>query len=106
MFIWFTPPPRFDYLANKNDAIIIPAAGMDSIPSDVVTYLSNKTLKSKLGLDTSMEDSLTSYRTRGSISGGTLATIISCIEDVPPRIMALAMKPYSLSTCGCCLSFG
>jgi len=89
---------QFDYLANKKDAIIIPAAGMDSIPSDVVTYLSNKTLKSKLGPDASMEDSVTSYRARGSISGGTLATAISYIEDVPPKLMALATKPYSLST--------
>ncbi|KAF8886011.1 hypothetical protein BD779DRAFT_1532051 [Infundibulicybe gibba] len=36
---------EFDYLATKTHSIIVPACGMDSIPSDLCVYLSNKTLK-------------------------------------------------------------
>lgn len=90
---------RFDYLAHKNNAIIIPAAAMDSVPSDLVTFLSNKTLKAALGPEASMERSLTAYWIRGAVSGGTVQTAISFVEDVPKSVFAEALKPYSLSTC-------
>lgn len=36
---------RYDYLATKTGAIIVPSCGMDSIPSDVTAFLANKALK-------------------------------------------------------------
>jgi short subunit dehydrogenase-like uncharacterized protein len=36
---------RFDYLATKTGAIIVPSCGIDSIPSDASAFLANKALK-------------------------------------------------------------
>ena len=37
---------RYEYIAAKSGAIIVPSCGLDSIPSDLSAFLGNKTLKS------------------------------------------------------------
>lgn len=37
---------RYDYIATKTGAIIVPSCGLESIPSDLSAFLGNKTLKS------------------------------------------------------------
>ena len=86
---------RYDYQAHKNDAILIPCCGFDSVPADVVVYLANKTAKSALGPHAYIEDSISLYKLKGGVSGGTLASAITAIEDVPKVITAEAMKDFS-----------
>jgi len=86
---------RYDYQAYKNNAILIPCCGFDSVPADVVVYLANKTAKSVLGPSACIEDSISLYKLKGGFSGGTLASVISSIEDVPKGLTAEAMKEYS-----------
>ena len=86
---------RYDYQAHKNNAIIIPCCGFDSVPADVVVYLANKTAKSALGPSAYIEDSISLYNLKGGFSGGTLASAISSVEDVPNTLAVEAMKDFS-----------
>ena len=86
---------RYDYLAHKNNAILIPCCGFDSVPADVVVYLANKTTKSVLGPTAYIEDSVSLYQLKGGVSGGTLASAISSIEDTPKALTVEAMKDFS-----------
>ena len=85
---------RYDYLAHKNNAILIPCCGFDSVPADVVVYLANKTAKSVLGPAAYIEESISLYQLKGGPSGGSLATVISSIEEIP-KAAAEAMRDYS-----------
>ena len=58
-------------------------------------YLANKTAKSVLGPQAFLEDSISLYRLKGGISGGSLATAISAVEDVPRAHADEAMKDFS-----------
>ena len=89
------PEKRYDYQAHKSNAILIPCCGFDSVPADVVVYLANKTAKSVLGPSAYIEDSISLYQVKGGFSGGTLASVISAIEDVPKAVTAEAMKDFS-----------
>jgi len=86
---------KYDYLAHKNNAILIPCCGFDSVPADVVVYLANKTAKSSLGPSAYIEDSISLYNLKGGLSGGTLASAISSIEEVPKGLTVEAMKDFS-----------
>ncbi|KDQ31637.1 hypothetical protein PLEOSDRAFT_1061778 [Pleurotus ostreatus PC15] len=89
---------EFDYAATRTGAIIVPSCGMDSIPSDYSVYLSYKHLGS---LDQihgwEMLDSTTAYNLRGGVSGGTISTGLTMLENVPQEKMKESFKPYGLS---------
>ncbi|KAF8190797.1 Saccharopine dehydrogenase-domain-containing protein [Pholiota molesta] len=92
---------ELDYYATKTGAIIVPACGFDSIPSDVSAYLANKTLKS-LGASSTGEylnpgTSRSAHEFRGGISGGTIASLMTYLDKTPKRIMKEAGRPYSTS---------
>ncbi|KAF5321959.1 hypothetical protein D9619_001578 [Psilocybe cf. subviscida] len=92
---------EFDYLATKTGAIIVPSCGFDSVPSDISAYLANKTLKA-LGPDASGEylsiaDCTSAVVVKGGVSGGTIASAITAMEQVPRRFSRESMRPYSLS---------
>ena len=89
------PENRYDYLAHKNNAILIPGCGFDSVPADTLAYLANKTAKSVLGPSACIDDSISMYQLKGGVSGGTLATAFTSIEDVPNSIAAEAWKDFS-----------
>ncbi|KAG6873133.1 hypothetical protein C0995_002507 [Termitomyces sp. Mi166 len=86
---------QFDYLATKTGAIIVPSCGYDSIPSDVSAYLSNKTLKSHGDYD--VATSISGQKVRGGISGGTLSTVFTLLEDVPRDKLRDSAREHSLS---------
>jgi len=86
---------RYDYQAYKNNAILIPCCGFDSVPADVVVYLANQTTKSVLGPSACIEDSTSLYKIKGGLSGGTLASIISSLEDVPRTFSNGVTKDFS-----------
>lgn len=90
----------FDHLATNTGAIIVPSCGLDSVPSDLLVLLSNKTLKDTFGSEATIAHSQTFFRlTGGGISGGTLATFFTHLRDVPTSLARAARADY-------CLSFG
>lgn len=87
---------RYDYYATITGSIIVPQCGYDSIPSDISAFLANKTLKAhspSLNLGTST----TAHKIRGGVSGGTLASAMTAIEEVPRYERKEASLPHSLS---------
>ena len=72
---------------------------MDSVPSDLSAYLSNKTLKSALkeGGQEYATTSTTAYKISSGISGGTLATAISTIENVDESKLNVVGRAHALS---------
>ncbi|KAF9478098.1 saccharopine dehydrogenase [Pholiota conissans] len=92
---------ELDYYATKTGAIIVPACGFDSMPSDISAYLANKTLKS-LGPSSTGEyldagNSLSAQQFIGGISGGTVSTAMVVFGKVPKRALKEAGRPYSTS---------
>lgn len=87
----------FDYLASQTRSIIIPSCGFDSVPSDAVVFLANKTLKAFAGPDSEIENSVSAVEMKGGVAGGTLSTITTMMEEVPKNKLALARRQYSLS---------
>lgn len=99
---FFSPLPyqtdlwkRYDYQAHKNNVILIPCCGFDSVPADVAVYIANKTAKSTLGPSAYIDDSISLYKLKGGFSGGTLASVIASIEEVPKELTTEAMKDFS-----------
>jgi len=86
---------RYNYQAYKNNAILIPCCGFDSVPADVVVYLANQTTKTVLGPSACIEDSTSLYQIKGGLSGGTLASMISSLEDVPRMLSDGVTKDLS-----------
>ena len=85
-------PPRFDYLATKTHAIIVPCCGVDSVPSDAIVHLASRTLGHvPLGAST------TSAGLHGGVPGGTIASIIAMLENVPRNLRALSSCDWALS---------
>jgi len=115
------PRSRYDYLASKNKAIIIPASGMDSVPryvgallpahssllptlrsdsvaSDLSVYLSVRTAKRIFGPSTTLSWSRTGVDMGGNPSGGTLATMLAAVDGtIPKAAITAAQKPWALS---------
>jgi len=86
------PQIRYDYLATKTHAIIIPSCGVDSVPADISVHLASKTLGyAPLGPSTT---ATTMY---GGVPGGTIASFLASCEDVPRNHLAITMTDWSLS---------
>ncbi|TFK50767.1 hypothetical protein OE88DRAFT_1659822 [Heliocybe sulcata] len=88
---------HYDYLAMKTGAIIIHSCGFDSVPSDVAVFLANKTLKTLVDPNTTIERTDTAVDVKGTMSGGTLSTIMTTLEEVPKEELRLGSRDYVLS---------
>nr|VWO99198.1 Uncharacterized protein [Ganoderma boninense] len=87
----------FDHTATKTGAVIVPACGFDSVPSDIAVFLANRTLKNALGPQTQLGLSQSFFNIKGGFSGGTMASMASEIEDVPADVAEESQKDYALS---------
>ena len=88
---------RYDHAATTTGAIIVPSCGFDSLPSDLAVFLSNRTLKKALGPQTQLGLSESFFRLYGSFSGGTMATLVTQVEQIPPKVLEDGKKDYALS---------
>jgi short subunit dehydrogenase-like uncharacterized protein len=79
--------------ALSTQSLIIPACGYDSIPSDLVAYLSAKALF-EIGKEPAK--STTVHSVWGGVSGGTIATAFSTFS-VPPNLLRLSIIPFASS---------
>lgn len=87
----------FDVLATQTGAVIVPSCGFDSIPADILVYLSSRTLKDALGPEAALGLSQSFYDVAGIASGGSLATLMTEIEKVPRATQIEARSDYALS---------
>ncbi|KAI0076364.1 NAD(P)-binding protein [Panus rudis PR-1116 ss-1] len=87
---------EYDYLATKTGSVIIPSAGYDSIPSDLAVYLSYKHLKS-VSPNSSIEYSVNAHKVRGGFSGGTIATLLSSLENLSWKERAKSAQDWYIS---------
>ncbi|KAI0302437.1 hypothetical protein B0F90DRAFT_1809886 [Multifurca ochricompacta] len=76
----------------KTHAIIVPSCGVDSIPADASVYLASKAL-GHVPLGTST----TSAGLYGGAPGGTLASFVAILEDVPTNHLSLSARDWALS---------
>ncbi|KAF9234190.1 Saccharopine dehydrogenase-domain-containing protein [Melanogaster broomeanus] len=89
---------EFDYAATQSGSVIVPCAGLDSVPSDILAYLGNKTLKAFAGPSATVDMSTSAWKLRGvRISGGTFSTILTYLETVPDEKAKAAMMNFALS---------
>lgn len=89
---------RFDYAAVKSGSIVVPCCGLDSVPSDILAFVANKTLKSFGGPSTAADLSTSAWKLGGaSISGGTFSTILTALEEVPKQKMRESTRNFALS---------
>ncbi|KAG1851335.1 Saccharopine dehydrogenase-domain-containing protein [Suillus subalutaceus] len=89
---------ELDYAAVKSGSIVVPCCGLDSVPSDVLAFVANKTLKSFGGPSTTIDLSTSAWKLGGaSISGGTFSTILTALEDVPKHKLLAARQGFVLS---------
>jgi len=78
--------------------VIVPCAGLDSVPSDILAYLGNKTLKSFAGPSTTVDMSTSAWELRGTgISGGTFSSILAYLEDIPKHKLDAIRQDFALS---------
>ncbi len=62
--------PKYDYLATRTGACIVPSCGMDSVPSDITLYYALKTLQaSRPDLD-GFSSSLSFFKFRAQSAAG------------------------------------
>jgi len=84
---------KFDYLATKTHAIIVPSCGVDSVPADTTVHLASKALG-----HVPLRSSLSSVGLGGGgAPGGTLASFFAIFEDVPRALLHDASRDWALS---------
>ncbi|KAH7917738.1 NAD(P)-binding protein [Leucogyrophana mollusca] len=88
----------FDYAATKTGSIIVPCCGFDSVPSDLLVFLANKTLKSLAGPSATIDTSTSVWKLSGAgLSGGTVASMLAAFEEVPRAKFHASSQDFSLS---------
>jgi len=88
----------FDQLAAESNTVIVPCVGMVAVPSDLLAYVANKTLKSFAGPLTGIDMSTSAWEINGfTYSGGSIASAISVVENVPKDVRNAPRSDFALS---------
>ncbi|KAH7125474.1 Saccharopine dehydrogenase-domain-containing protein [Dendryphion nanum] len=87
---------RYDEVAKRNGAIIIPQCGLDSVPADISSYVLAKHIRKTLQAPTSSV-TMTLYAFKTGVSGGTSATALNLFSKYSLKHLGESMKPYSIS---------
>ncbi|KAJ7431946.1 Saccharopine dehydrogenase-domain-containing protein [Mycena galericulata] len=88
---------KFHFTATKTGAIIVPSCALDSVPADIIAYISSKTLREISGEPVDIDTSVSAYQAKGGVSGGTIYSAITDIEEVSANDRRAAQAPYALS---------
>ncbi|KJY00046.1 saccharopine dehydrogenase like protein [Zymoseptoria brevis] len=87
---------KYDALAKKTGAIMIPQNGMESAPSDMMCWMLVNHIRQTLSVGTAeILDSV--YSLKGAPSGGTLDTLLTLFDTYSLSHFAKSMNPWSLS---------
>lgn len=87
---------KYDALAKSNKSIIIPEAGLDSVPADIMAYILARAVKKKFQTDCERV-TMTLYDFKSGVSGGTSLTMLELFSNYSLGHLAKSMHPYSLS---------
>lgn len=79
-------------VAQQTKAVLVPSSGFDCLPFDLTTYFAVQEVKKKLGPDSNIDRVVCGYDIGGSVSGGTLASMVN--KD--PEALNFT-RPYWLS---------
>ncbi|BGP28828.1 hypothetical protein JCM10296v2_000564 [Rhodotorula toruloides] len=88
---------KYGRIALENKATIVHCCGFDSIPSDIGAFLAVQRLKQVGGDDVRAGKVRTSFRAKGGMSGGTLASIVNLRETEDKEALKVAADTYALS---------
>ena len=87
---------KYDSMARANGAIIIPEIGFESAPSDMMAWSLANFFRKEYSLPT-REVVGTVHVIKGSLSGGTLATILSILDNYSLRAIGRSTAPWAMS---------
>ncbi|KAJ4986389.1 saccharopine dehydrogenase [Stagonosporopsis vannaccii] len=87
---------KYDALAKSNNSIIIPEAGLDSVPADIMAYVLANAVRNNFQADCERVI-MTLYDFKSGISGGTSLTMLELFSNFSLGHLAKSMHPYSLS---------
>ncbi|KAH7906635.1 Saccharopine dehydrogenase-domain-containing protein [Hygrophoropsis aurantiaca] len=88
----------YDYAATQTGSIVVPFCGLDSIPSDLLVFVANKTLKAFAGSSATIDQSTSAWTvTESGLSGGTVASMLAAFEEVPRRKLVASSQDFCLS---------
>lgn len=85
-------------------SLLVFAAAFDSVPSDLCVLLAVARLKATAPPESSVGEVVGSVVAYGTISGGSLASVLASIEG-PEEARAVARDPYCISPGELCLLF-
>ncbi|KAL4931925.1 uncharacterized protein BDV17DRAFT_228870 [Aspergillus undulatus] len=83
--------------AKSNGAIIIHCVGIESAPADMLAWALVKEVREKLSCHTKEITSAIYELKSSGASGGTLSTILACIENFSTTNLMNSTKPFSLA---------
>lgn len=87
---------KYDALAKKNNSIVIPECGLDSVPADIMAYVLAREVRKRY--NAACERAImTLYAFKSGMSGGTALTILELFNNFSLSHLAKSMHPYSLS---------
>ena len=87
---------KYDALAKSNKSIIIPEAGLDSVPADIMAYVLARAVREKFQANCERVI-MTLYDFKSGVSGGTSLTMLELFSNYSLGHLAKSMHPYSLS---------
>lgn len=87
---------KYDSLAKSNNSIIIPEAGLDSVPADIMAYVLARAVRRKFNADCERVI-MSLYAFKSGISGGTSLTMLELFDNYSLGHLGKSMHPYSLS---------
>ncbi|KAI9067474.1 hypothetical protein FKP32DRAFT_264745 [Trametes sanguinea] len=86
-----------DAIAIQNGAVLVPACGLESLPSDILVHLSNETLKEALGPSAELGLSESFWSVKFNYAFGSMALLRGAYEEAPRVKVEEAAREYALS---------
>ncbi|KAI1505414.1 hypothetical protein F5X99DRAFT_415881 [Biscogniauxia marginata] len=87
---------KYEARAKKSGALLFPQAGVESGPSDLITFSLASFIKSELSVPVS-DVVVDIHELHASPSGGTMATVLSLFDVFSMKEVAASHKPFALS---------
>ncbi|KAH7121661.1 Saccharopine dehydrogenase-domain-containing protein [Dactylonectria macrodidyma] len=87
---------KYEAIAKRTGAIMIPSCGFDSVPSDISAFVVVNHIRTKLSSHTAKVDS-SLHEIKGRASGGTVRSAINAFDLYSLPELFKRMAPFSLS---------
>lgn len=88
---------KYSDAARTSGALMFPQIGVESAPSDLVTWSLARQTRAAFGPSAGVRDVVVSVRVKGRPSGGTLSTVLTLFENFTLREVRDSHRPFALS---------